>query len=177
MGCFDTNRVRKTSLGLIKVRKSSIGWKKPSEHSLPTGVKTARKGVRFAQHEEVAFRHVTQDELEKTWYQKADFDSFKGDCVQTAREYNYVAGDVTRLDPSKVCLRGLEQQLTRNSMLTRKITISSTIKMVVREQLCQKSMGYSNPEKVGELSRALSQGARDRAVTVADFDAKLCRLL
>lgn len=174
MCCRNTGMTRKSSLGLVKVRKSSIGWKKSKQPEATNRVE--RKTVRFAPKEEVAFRHVTQDELQKTWYQQQDFDSFKQDCRKTAQEYAKAQGDVTRLDPRKVCLRGLEQHLTRVSFMNRKTTIASSIKMVLHEQLSQKNMGYSNPERVGEVSRVMSQAALNRAITVAAFDAKLCQL-
>jgi hypothetical protein len=166
MCCQDAPR--KPSLSLVKVRKNSSPWKTRKSQRLG---KPTRKTVRFSNNEEVAFRHVTREELGKVWYHPQDYDAFKIDCNQTAREYIRAGGDVTRLDPMKVCLRGLEQNLTRNSAITRRMFISSCIHFVLHQQKT-----HSDPEKLREVSRVVSESARNRAITVASFDEKLCRL-
>ena len=153
---------RKPSIGLVKVRKTVKAQRKTKT------TRPERRTVRFASKEEVAFRHVTREELTKVWYSDRDYDSFKLDCKRTARDYAVAGGDVTRLDPMKVCLRGLEQNLTRASILTRKMTITTSIRVVLGEQKDQKRMG--------EIARVVSEAARNRAITVASFDAKLAKL-
>ena len=102
------------------------------------------------------------------WYSDRDYDSFKLDCKRTARDYAVAGGDVTRLDPMKVCLRGLEQNLTRASIMTRMMTITTSIRVVLGEQKDQ--------QRMGEIARVVSEAARNRAITVASFDAKLAKL-
>ncbi|CAB9525244.1 expressed unknown protein [Seminavis robusta] len=118
---------RKNSLGLVKVRKAN----RAAKHSVK---RSEAKAVRFSKTPEVAFRHVTQDELQKTWYKPQEYDAFKEDCKRTAAYYRNAQGDITRLDPVKVCLRGLEQNLTRISIMSRRITITSSVNMVLHEQ-------------------------------------------
>jgi hypothetical protein len=172
MGCLDANITRKSSLALVKVKKTN----RTAKHGMKRCKARGDKRVRFAEGNDVAFRHVTQEELLKTWCRPREYESFKKDCQHTAMEYRRAQGDITRLNPAKVCLRGLEQQLTRTSIMTRRMTIASTIHMVLHEQLSQKATGQSNPERVREVAKVMSESARMRAFAVAAFDAKLCQL-
>ena len=160
---------RKTSLELVKLKRTN----RTTKHVMKGSQKD--NAVRFSQRDNIAFRHVTQKELMNTWYRPAEYESFKKDCERTVHKFRDARGDITRLDPVKICLRGLEQQLTRESIVTRRIAISSTIQMVLQEQLYQKTTGQSNPDRVREICRVMSASARRRATTVAAFDAKLCR--
>lgn len=170
---IDTMKKKSSLLGVVKVsRKSSnIGWKQSKR--VKVYEKKERKVVRFSADNDVAFRHVTQDELDQLWYQRHEFQTFKEDCRRTAREYQIALGDVASLDHSKVCLRGLEHQLTRTSILTRRMTISMAIASVLD---AQKTTGKQHPERLGEVSKAVSEASIRRAITVAAFDAKLCQL-
>lgn len=164
MGCQTTT---KKSLGFVKVRSTPSCRKK--QKSEKTQLQD-RKAVRFSRRADVAFRHVTREELGRTWYRSRDYDSFKSDCKKTAREYAAAGGDITQLDPMKVCLRGLEQSLTRNLAMRRRMFITSCTTMVLRLQKSQ------SPESLREMCKVVSQSAADRAVTVAGFDEKLARL-
>ena len=130
-----------------------------------------QKSVRFATHNELAFRHVTQEELDQAWYQQHELQSFKDDCLRTTRVFQRARGDVSRFDSSKVCLRGLESQLTRTSNLTRRMTISMTIASVLD---AQKFTGTPNPERLWQASRTFSESSARRAINMAAQDALQC---
>lgn len=165
----------KTSLlGLVKVArksKNSLGLKEASKLARKAHSKKERKSVRFAADNELAFRHVTQGELDQTWYQHHEFQSFKDDCRRTAWVFQRALGDVANLDKSKVCLRGLENQLTRTSILTRRMTISMAVASVLD---AQKITGKTNPERLGEISKTFSESSTRRAISMAAQDALLC---
>jgi hypothetical protein len=173
MCCCNQEASDNSQLGSVKVRRSSLKWK----NKAPMSARPRKnKRVRFAPKEQVAFRHVTQQELKATWYQQDEFEDFKQECRKTARVYSKVQGDITQINPDKVCLRGLEQHLSRDLIASRKMTIINSIRMVLNEQKCQRSKGAANPFKLEEVSSTWSQYARTRAMTMADFDAKLCKL-
>jgi hypothetical protein len=171
MGCH-TTIARKSSLGLVKVKKTN----QTTKHGMKRCIARKKNCVRFANGNDVAFRHVTHEELMTTWYQPREYESFKKDCQRTAIEFRGAQGDITRLNPDKFCLRGLETQITRASIATRRMTIASSIHMVLHEQLSQRATGQSNPERIRQVFEVMSKSARMRAFTMAAFDAKLCQL-
>ena len=175
MMCIDRESTGKASLlGLVKVArksKNSLGVKEASKLARKVQSQKKRKSVRFAVDNELAFRHVTQDELDQTWYQNHEFQSFKDDCRRTARVFQRALGDIAHMDQSKVCLRGLENQLTRTSILTRRMTISMAVASVLN---AQKVAGKTNPERLGEISKTFSESSARRAINIAAQDALLC---
>ena len=160
MGCQEATR---KSIGFVKVRRAVKGRK------TTVSSRQTKKTVRFSKDNEVAFRHVTNEELGRIWYSRMEYNSFKSDCKKTANEYVSAGGDITRLNPT-VCIRGLEQSLTSTSIQLRRLTIASYVSVVIHHQKHER-----DPEKLRDVCRVVSQAALNRARTVAAFDAKLCQ--
>lgn len=161
-----------TRLGYVKVRRSSLKL----HNKASTGVSRKSKRVRFSSKDNVATRHATLADLKASWCSQVEFEGFKKECRKTAQLYAKVEGDITRIDPDKVCLRGLETHLTRESMMRRRLTIVNSIRAVLNEHRTQKALGKEDPNRLKEISSALSAFAIKRAEHMADFDAKLCKL-
>mmetsp|Transcript_28780 Transcript_28780/g.43480 ORF Transcript_28780/g.43480 Transcript_28780/m.43480 type:complete len:174 (+) Transcript_28780:117-638(+) len=108
------------------------------------------------------------------WYQYDDFVSFHKERSQTLKKLKSAHGNVSYLDPSLYCLRGLEEKLSKKFAKQRKFQQSVTIRSVLTAQAHQKEIGYTNPEYIKDLSMKNSKASRDRAIELAAIDAKAC---
>lgn len=109
------------------------------------------------------------------WYQPADFASFKEERLDTVRALKYAHGDLSCLDPSIYCLRGLEQKIFTTLGREQRSQQLAIIRAVLRAQQKQRKSGVKDPETIKSLSMVFSKLSRDRAVEMAELDARACQ--
>lgn len=111
-----------------------------------------------------------------SWYQAQDYTSFERERRETIVALQRVQQLESKLDPEQYSLRGLEQKLTRQQIMERKLKSLQCKRAVLEQQDIQKSLGYFNPELLEETSRMYSkdatQHARQRAIRMEE-DSKL----
>jgi hypothetical protein len=110
-----------------------------------------------------------------SWYQREDFVSFYKERLQTVRALKKAQGDITCLDPSEYCLRGLEEKISTRYGRERRLKQIKIIRMVLEVQAEHREMGVRNPEGIKSLSMLVSKMSRDHAVEIAELDARAAR--
>lgn len=140
--------------GVVPVRKSKAA---------------SKKRVRFGDRQ-VLFRHVPEEELQQSWYQSNEYDAFKSESKITLAALKQAHGNVTQLDASKHCLRGLEAHVSLSILKLRQMMIRSTVQIVLDQQKVQRSHGVSDPNMIGAVSMMFSKQARQRALSFGALD-------
>jgi len=168
-----TEKLSQVKAFKVARKASSVAWKKSISNEQVRRASKERKAVSFSEDPDVFFRHVTREELDKSWYHERELQFFKDDCRRTAREYQSVMGDITRLDQAKTCLRGIEHHLSRSTLLTKRMAISVAVHSVLEAQKCA---GTQNSERLGRVSKVTSEASARRAYMTAAIDASLCEL-
>lgn len=123
-----------------------------------------RRKVKFAPTRLVRKISVQpKEEQSKLWYQPADYSAFAYDRRSTLNAVHQVRGDLTYLDPSKYCLRGLEQQLTKRQVYERRQRSLQYRHVVLQQQHYQRYSGISDPQSLKAVSELFSKQALKRA--------------
>lgn len=140
-----------------------------------SGVMMERR-VSFKSEVSVVELPASQEEERKRlfWYQREDFLSFHMEQLQTIHALKKAQGDLSYLDPSKHCLRGLERKISAGYGRERRSQQTEIINMVLEAQTEQREKGVRDPEGIKKLSSVFSRVSRDRAVEMAALDAKAC---
>ena len=135
----------------------------------------ARKSVRISTEEnQVTFRHASRDELQSSWYQTEEYQSFKRDGAATIRAFRAARFNLGALDPKDQCVRGLEMQATPEIFQFRANGIKSTIRGVLQQQQVQRHLGQKDYGTLGMVSMMYSKSARNLASSLAAIDAQSC---
>lgn len=99
----------------------------------------------------------------ETWYQPVEYAQFNRDRRATIDAIQSVHGDVSILDPQVHCVRGLEHQLSKKQVLSRKLKSMRYVRTLLDEQFVQKLSGNEDPESLQILSTIFSKQASQRA--------------
>lgn len=131
--------------------------------------------VSFQQQVSVVQASPLERRRKASWYQPEDFVSFNRESVETVRALHFVQGDLSCLDPSIYCLRGLEPKIFSAVGRQRRSQKLAILRAVLCVQQEQRETGVKDPETIKSLCTMLSKLSRDRAVEMAELDAKACQ--
>jgi hypothetical protein len=136
----------------------------------------AKKTVRFAEDRNtVRSRHVSTEDLNKSWLQPEEYEKIRENNWATLRAIKSVGGNVSGLDVNKVCVRGLELifgVVVFNNTSQRKQP--EFAEKILMQHRVEKDLGFSDPDSLRILSRALSKVDQARALKIASIDACCC---
>jgi hypothetical protein len=138
--------------------------------------KRVKKTVRFADAVEVAFRHVSKEELQQCWYSDEEFRAFVEDIRDTIRVYRgmglgYNNSLLCMMDPNWYCVRGVEEHVMQGSFQIKKLKLLSNIRMILDQQAMQRNMGIYDPNALRMISMMCSRQSRLRALDRAALDS------
>lgn len=91
------------------------------------------KRVSFASLAYVINYEQTTEDLQKSWYNTEDYESFARDNQSTVALIHTVHGDLRKLD-QEICLIGLEKNLTPKQIVTRKLNTARHVQSIVQNQ-------------------------------------------
>lgn len=141
--------------GFLKARKR----RSPAKHAKPK-----KKSVSFSSFANVTVRQITREELNDSWYSSdeyKDIEEGRKQCIETVKRS--LLGHAAPPDPSEFCIHGLEQHLSNNQVMERKLKNSQYRRLLLEEQQIQKLCGVSDPQALQNLSVLFSQQAIRRA--------------
>ena len=122
-----------------------------------------KKSVRFANMATAITRSISKEELNVMWYDDKEYTAFQQERRNTIAAVSKANGDISMLDPTQVCVRGLEGQLSRKQVLARRMTLMQYTQVILRQQYVLKRTGRSDPERLQALSEMFSKKAGQRA--------------
>ena len=141
----------------------------------------AKKSVTFSGRKCVHIVERVDDvkgSIQQLWYQEDEYQSIKDEYLRTLIAYTKVNMEITELDESEHCLRGLETQV---SILILRMPYRSRQKKVVKSvlslQQVQKSMKKQDSAALREMSLIVSKQDSLKAIKNASGDYPLLRLL
>lgn len=129
-----------------------------------TTTKKPKRSVRFSNMASVTTRPTTsKSELDTMWYHDNEYTAFDQERRRTIAAIKNVNGDLSSLDPTVYCVRGLEQQLSTKQVLARRLKAKQYTHVVLRQQYVQKRIGRSDPDRLQAISEMFSRQATQRA--------------
>jgi hypothetical protein len=123
----------------------------------------AKRSVKFSNMTRVATRPISQQELRTMWYEVEEYKFFQKECRRTIAAIKKAKGELSTLDPTEHCVRGLEQFLSVKQMVLRKKEAKRYIHVMMRQQYVQRRTGQSDPSRLQALSEIFSKQAGQRA--------------
>ena len=121
----------------------------------------SKRNVTFSTVATVQMRPPTTPS--ETWYEPKEYAQFESERRETIRAIQSARGDLTLLDPNVYCVRGLEHQLSKKQVLSRKYKSMQYVRALLDHQLLQKQAGRTDPESLHMVSRFFSRQASERA--------------
>jgi hypothetical protein len=154
-------------------RKETFCFDKTRGHQVMSPVKnkqrTLKRSVHFAgTHQYVSRGQLLEEHVKGRWYQSEEYRSIMEDIVMTFRALERAAGDISLLDPSKHCLRGLESYIFRKFVMIKR---SSQRSIVLCQQKFQLLHGLTDEHALQFLSMKLSKHDDIIAIQNAKFDS------
>lgn len=123
------------------------------------------KRVRFADPETTAVSYTDWDfrDVRNSWYREADYGHFERDTRHSVLAVRRVRGDLRRLDPGRHTVTGLEKNLSRRQVLSRKLKTVRHVRTVLDRQ--RSATDEAELQAVSELfSRPATRRAHLRGV-------------
>lgn len=155
------------------LKRSLVAETRSEARPLKRSRPSAEKSVRFAQCNQVYTRDVvTPEESRATWNQDQDYVDIKARFAMTVQTIKKVGGDDSLLDQEEHCMRGLESGVFPHIAVMRVDWIRSTVGSVLKAQRIQRTLGFSDPEQLGAVSRHCSSAAQRCAQAIAQSDAQ-----
>lgn len=154
-----------------------------STSSCSSGSKKSRRNkpqqcLRFAPTVEVLEipnrSEYSQEELEASWFQGADYEEFRENCYMTMGLYR--AGLLPNGGNSNHTMRGLEGRL-QDASKQREWTRFHATSAVLNEQYRQYSVRYWNPQAIADLYHSVTWKSQYSAYTQAMLDEQEQRSL
>jgi len=129
------------------------------------------KSVRFAQTEQVSYRHLSKEDLANAWYKPTDWQGFKKECRETVSAIIKANGDLSCMDHGMYCIHGLERLLDCFFRQSRSSSRQRTIvRQVILVQQWQREKGVEDQAALKNAYLKLSRKHRTRAIRRASFD-------
>ena len=151
-----------------------------TQDNLSVGIKMipalSTRRVRFQDGEPKSWvdSHVINEEEKRAyWLWFSDFAEMERNRRAMERALRRSRGDVTKVDPTQWCYRGMEEMLSPeygNYILRQR---SKVKKGVLDEQARQRANGYNDDISIQEISSLRSEWARKFALELAEHDAKV----
>ena len=139
-----------------------------------------KKTVKFSDKKRVHIVENADDikgSLHERWYQEDEYKSIKDEYLRTLIAYTKVNMQMTELDESEHCLRGLETQI---SILILRMPYrnrqSKVVKSVLSLQQIQKSMKQQDSAALREMSLIVSNQDNLKAIKNASADYSMLRI-
>jgi hypothetical protein len=129
-----------------------------------------KKRVRFADTPQTCDCHHTHEDLQNAWYTCYDYGRFKMECAFTLKTFNVLKGDTSRLDPTKISMRGLEDQLVRKISQWKKQRRVTLVQMVLRQQVWNRVTGNADTSGLCEISEHFSKDGKAHALSLGNRD-------
>jgi hypothetical protein len=140
----------------------------------------SKKTVKFSDKKCVHIVESADDikgSLNERWYQEDEYQRIKDEYLRTLIAYTKANMQITELDESEHCLRGLETQI---SILILRMPYRNRQKKVVKSvlslQQVQKSMKQQDSAALREMSLIVSKQDNLKAIKNASADCSLIRL-
>jgi hypothetical protein len=105
----------------------------------------------------------TSKDVENAWYRDSEYMGFELERRRTVHAFNHVNGELALLNPTEFTVAGLEQQLSRQQMISRKIQIRQHCELVLQTQHFQRCIGNHDPEAIRSISELFSKQSSKRA--------------
>lgn len=129
----------------------------------PVVGKKRRRKVQFAKTASVKRLMIRKEQRSAMWYKPQDYVSFEQDVRQTLAVMDQSQGNLTTLNPDQFCLQGLEHQLTRQQVITRKLHAMRLTRAILEQQHFQRQAGSRDPATLRAVSLMFSEPASQRA--------------
>jgi hypothetical protein len=158
---------------LTRSQQSCFGFttRMPGEIQTSTAQKP-KKSVTFSTIACVSMRPISRQELDATWIQPEEYSEIERERRRSIHAIKATQGDLSRLDASEYCAKGLEHQLSSSrQLLSRKLKNMQYKKLLLEEQNMQRHFGVSDPEALQRLSQLFSEQASKRAHFRACLDS------
>lgn len=133
---------------------------------------SAKRSVRFSEITSVAYRHVSKEDLQKTWNQRSDIHTIKNNIRSSILALEKANGKLHQVDSEEHSFRGLESGICPTIHKLRKLWIKTVKQNVLQEQRIQKSTGMVDFDRLGEIARSASRDAVRCANKMGLLDAK-----
>lgn len=138
----------------------------------PTKKRRVNKKVRIAEEEnELHYLPYDEDHKNRVWMQESDFTAIKQGNRQTLIEILQSYGEMSKIDASEFCLRGLEDHLEVFFLKQNPQKRKTVIQRVLADQNAQRANGVRDPDMLSKVYGHLSQQATQRALELAYVDA------
>jgi len=141
-------------------------------------VKKQRRSVRFPEHSVVTAIAVrpalTTEEVQSTWNQPQDIQNIKEGIREAIRAVVCVQGNLSQIDASVHCFRGIETGICPTIGKMKKFWAKTTTQNVLDEQRMQRAAGVFDMQRLGDISRMASEESIRAATAMASLDAKCC---
>jgi len=166
---FDDVNLQKQLLRRSAMPSAVMTLHKRNQFHVPSGpIKRRRRNrVTFATETEASSAptyKLTPTLQRDLWYTPKDYAKFERDLIDTLRAVKQVNGDLTKMDPAKYSIKGLEQQLTRQSATIRKEHLWRCKRVVLGEQYYQKYWyKMIDPYYLRAVSQVYSKQAKQKA--------------
>lgn len=122
-----------------------------------------KRNVKFASKVKSFRRTISKKDSKCLWYKQDDYTSFEQGIRDTLRALSEVKGDLSKLNPAKYCVQGLEQQLTRRQAVRRRMHTMQRTQAILHQQNYQRYYGINDPDALKSVSRLFSQQETKRA--------------
>jgi ribosome-associated translation inhibitor RaiA len=132
-----------------------------------------KKRVRFADTTpQTCDCHHAHEDLHNAWYTYNDYGRFKIECAITLKTFSVLKGDTSRLDPTKISIRGLEDQLDRRISRLKKQRRVTLVETILRQQAWNRETGFANSSCLCEISERFSKDGKAHALSLGNRDRK-----
>jgi hypothetical protein len=88
----------------------------------------------------------------------------------TLKTFSVLKGDTSRLDPTKISIRGLEDQLVRQRSKLKKQRRATLVQTVLRQQAWNRVTGNADTSGLCEISEHFSKDGKALALSLGNRD-------
>lgn len=148
----------------VKKARAMKATIKQFQHQANSKMKT-KKTVRFAcegKASSVSFRPICREEVRELWIQPYEYGNFERSRRNTIAAFREAKGILSSLDPREHCLLGLEDQLSRKQIFTRRFTTKQYIRLVLEQEHLERRLGVHH-KQASMISEMFSRQAMKRA--------------
>lgn len=130
------------------------------------------KRVSFAEDRNTINHHdYSTEDIQRSWLGDDEYQAIRAENKATILTIKSANCSLGELDASKICLRGLEEQVSIVIFRACRTRQKKFVERILKRQFIQRKMGISEPDAIGSLSFAMSKNDRSRALKAASIDA------